>query len=64
MRVSFSSDGAPGAGIRRPRRLTEPGNAPRDLERLISELTEEIRGRVGNGVRRRRHLQVPEAAPK
>jgi hypothetical protein len=64
MRVSFSSRGAPDSGIRRPRRSAERGTGPQDLERLISELTEEIRGRVGNGVRRRRHLQVPQAAPK
>ena len=64
MRVSFSFRGA--AGIRRPERTAIPVPVPvlRDLENLTSELTQEICGRIGNGVRRRRHLEVPQATPK
>lgn len=62
MRVSFSSRGS--GGIRRPERTAIPKSVPDDLENLTSELTQEICGRIGNGVRRRRHLEVPQATPK
>jgi hypothetical protein len=62
MRVSFSSRGT--AGIRRPERTAIPDPALRNLENLTSELTQEICRRIGNGVRRRRHLEVPQATPK
>lgn len=70
MRVSFSLErpsrpNARPGGILRPRTSPLAGGSARasgtvDFEALASELAQEICGRIGNGVRRRRHLQVPE----